>query len=305
MKNVLMKVAVTAAIALSGFSAAQAQEWKQNYKTIRFGITSSENEKDRVARWKGFTAYLEKQLGVKVEIFTAGNYDGVIQALASNQIEFANLGSSAYAAAYTESNGAVEPLLAQVDKDGASGYFSVVTVRCDSGYKSLNDLKGKVLAFADPDSTSGYAVPYFNFVKQGYDPKAFFSATPFSGSHESGVMGVSTKQFDAAATNINTDQAGIPQRMAEKGMIPAGQICIIWKSPEITNGPLTTRKNLPADMVSAVKIAIRDLPKNDPVVYKEITSGNEASNGYVEVDHKRYEWIIEMRDWLRKQRRQG
>ena len=125
------------------------------YKTIRYGITSAENEKDRLARYKGFQAYLEKQLGVKVEIFTAGSYDGVIQALAADQIEFASLGSSAYAAAYTETNGGVEPLLAQVDKEGASGYFSVVTVRCDSGYKSIDDLKGKVLAFADPDFDLG------------------------------------------------------------------------------------------------------------------------------------------------------
>lgn len=309
MKNVLMTVAVTAALAFSALGTAQAQaqtpEWKQTYKTIRFGITSSENEKDRLARWKGFTAYLEKQLGVKVEIYTAGSYDGVIQALASNQIEFANLGSSAYAAAYTESNGGVQPLLAQVDKEGASGYYSVVTVRCDSGYKKIEDLKGKVLAFADPDSTSGYAVPFFNLVKQGYDPKTYFSAVPFSGAHETGVMGVLNKQFDAAATYINTEKSGIPQRMEAKGMIPAGQICRIWQSPEITNGPLTTRNNLPADMINAVKTAIKDLPKNDPAVYKEITSGDETANGYIEVNHDRYQWIVEMREWLRKQRRQG
>ena len=302
MKNVLL-TAVTAALVLAG--SAHAQEWKQSYKTIRYGVTSAENEKDRIARYQGFQAYLEKQLGVKVEIFTAGSYDGVIQALASDQIEFASLGSSAYAAAYTETNGGVEPLLAQVDKEGASGYYSVVTVRCDSGYKSIDDLKGKVLAFADPDSTSGYAVPYFNLVKQGYDPKNFFSAVPFSGSHETGVMGVFNKQFDAAATYINTEKSGIPQRMETKGMIPSGQICRIWQSPEITNGPLTARKNLPADLIAAVKTAVKDLPKNDPEVYKMITSGDETANGYIEVDHQRYEWIIEMRDWLRQQRRQG
>ncbi len=303
MKNVLMTMAATAVFALSG--SAHAQEWKQQYKTIRYGITSAENEKDRVARYKGFTAYLEKQLGVKVEIFTAGSYDGVVQALAADQIEFANLGSSAYAAAYTETKGGVEPILAQVDKEGASGYYSVISVRCDSGYKSLADLKGKVLAFADPDSTSGYAVPYFNLVKEGIDPTTYFSAVPFSGAHETGVMGVFNKQFDATATYINTEKSGIPQRMVTKGMIPAGEICNIWKSPEITNGPVTARKNLPTDMIEAVKTALRELPKNDPAVYKEITSGDETADGYIEVSHDRYQWIVEMRDWLRKQRRQG
>ena len=94
-------------------------------------------------------------------------------------------------------------------------------------------------------------------MKQGYDPKTFFSAVPFSGAHETGVMGVYNKQFDAAATYINTEKSGIPQRMEAKGMIPTGQICQIWKSPEITNGPLTARTNLPADLIAAVKTAMK------------------------------------------------
>jgi len=48
MKNVLMLAAVTAALALS--SQAHAEGWKDKYKTIRLGVLSGENEKDRIAR---------------------------------------------------------------------------------------------------------------------------------------------------------------------------------------------------------------------------------------------------------------
>ena len=304
MKRTLALIAVAAALAVNG--QAHADGWKDQYKTIRFGILSGENEKDRVARYTPFEQYLEKELGVDVQIFTAGSYDGVIQALASDQIEFAFLGSSAYAAAYTETKGGVEPLLASQENDGSTGYYSVITVRCDSGYKSVDDLKGKVLAFADPDSTSGYAVPFFNLVKQGYDPKTFFSAAPFSGSHETGVMAVVNKQFDAAATYVNNETNGIPQRMESKGMIPKGAICRIWQSPEITNGPFTTRKNLPEDLIRDMKAAVKATPEKAPAAYKEMTGGeNSTSKGYVDVDHQRYQWIVEMREWLRKQRRAG
>ncbi|MGV6874146.1 phosphonate ABC transporter substrate-binding protein [Pseudochelatococcus sp. B33] len=303
MKNVLLTVAVTATLALAG--PAHAQDWKENYKTIRFGILSGENEKDRIKRHEKFEAYLEKQLGVDVEIFTAGNYDGVVQAIAADQIEFAEFGSSSYAAAWTETQGGVEPILAEVNAEGSSGYFSVVTVRCDSGYKSIEDLKGKVLAFADPDSTSGYAVPFFNLLQQGYDPNTYFSAIPFSGSHETGVMGVYNKQYDASATSIRSQAAGTPQNMVEKGMVPADSICWIWTSPEITNGPVTARKNLPAELIEAVKIAIRDLPKNDPEAFEEKMGGRSDAVGYVDVNHDRYQWIVDMREWLREQRRKG
>lgn len=158
-------LATTALIALTA-SAAVAADWKEDYQVIKFGILSGENEKDRIARYTPFEEYLERELGVEVEIFTAGAYDGVIQALGADQIEFAFLGSSSYAAAYTATDGKVEPLVTRIRQDGSSGYFSVVVTRCEDGYSSLQDLEGKVLAFADPDSTSGYAVPYFNIAKE-------------------------------------------------------------------------------------------------------------------------------------------
>lgn len=299
---------MTAAAAMLALFAtpvlAQDADWKNDYKTVRIGVTSSENEKDRLARRVAFVDYMKKKLGTDVEIYTAGNYDGVIQALAADQIEFAILGSSAYAAAYTETNGGVVPLLTEQQNDGSTGYFSVIMTRCDSGLDSIEKLKGKVLAFADPDSTSGYAVPYYNLVQQGYDPKTYFSATPFSGSHEAGVQGVVNKQFDAAATNILNDTSGVPQKMIDKGMIKAGEACIIWRSPEITGGPVTARANLPQPMMDEFKAAMMALPTEAPEAFKEMTGGETSTaKGYVPVDHARYQWIVDMRAWLKTQRR--
>lgn len=295
--------ATTALLALAALPSF-AQDWKADYKVVRFGILSGENESDRIARYTPFEQYLEKTLGVEVEIFTAGNYDGVIQALAANQIEFAFLGSSAYAAAYTASEGNVIPLLTSVQEDDSTGYFSIIAVRCDAGYKSVDDLKGKVLAFADPDSTSGYNVPYYNLVQQGYKPEEFFSAIPFSGSHEAGVQGVVNGQFDAAATYINNEKNGIPQRMVGKGMIKEGEVCWIWTSPEITSGPFTARANIPQGLIDEMKAAVMATPTAAPEAYKEMTGAEQSTaKGYVEVDHARYQWIIDMRDWFKAQRK--
>ena len=138
-------------------------------------------------------------MSVEIEVFSASSYDGVIQALGADQIEFAFLGSSAYAAAYTGTDGGVEPLISRLRKDGTTGYYSVVVTRCEDGYRSISDLRGKVLAFADPDSTSGYVVKYYNIAKE-VDPKSFFSAIPVSGSREAGIASVARGTFDAAAT---------------------------------------------------------------------------------------------------------
>ncbi len=303
-----MRFLTATAMALVLGTAAIAGDWKQDYQVIKFGVLSGENEQDRIARWTPFTDYMERELGVEVEVFTAGNYDGVIQAMAADQIEFARLGSSSYAAAYTATNGGVVPFLTPQKADGTMGYFSVVVVKCDSGYEDLADLEGKVLAFADPDSTSGYAVPYFNLVNvEGIDPKEYFAAVPFSGSHEAGVQGVMQGTFDAAATWQNNAIDGRWQRMIEKGMIEAGEICPIWESPEITVGPFTARANLPAQMIEDVTKAIEEFPTKDVEAFnllQNVTDENKNNVvGYVRVDHDRYQWIVDMRAWLREERR--
>ena len=300
-----MRFLTTTAIVVA--MATPALAWQEDYQVLRFGILSGENEADRIERWTPFADYLEETLGVEVEIFTAANYDGVIQAMAADQIEFAWFGSSSYAAAYTATEGAVMPLLSRQRADGSTGYFSIITVRCDSGFESLDDLEGMTLAFADPDSTSGYAVPFYNLVQQGIDPDTYFNAIPFSGSHEAGVQGVFNGTFDAAATWFNNEDSGVYQRMEDGGIIPAGEICHIWQSPEITSGPFTTRVNLPEDLIADMTAAVMAFPTADTEAFDTVHDNAEGNVnntiGYVPVDHERYQWIVDMRQWLRDRRR--
>jgi phosphonate transport system substrate-binding protein len=302
-----MKLLSATALALLAAAPALAQDWKTDYAVVKFGILSGENEQDRIQRYTPLEEYLEATLGVDVEIFTAGNYDGVIQALAARQIEFAFLGSSAYAAAFTATEGQVIPLLSSQNQSGRTGYFSTIVTRCDSGITSIEDLQGRTLAFADPDSTSGYAVPYFNLVQQGIEPTTYFAAVPFSGSHEAGVSGVVNGTFDAAATYEDTELNGVYQNMENKGMIDRDVVCKIWQSPEITSGPLTAHAALPAGLIEAMTAAVEAFPAADPEGFKALTGFDAADEdptvGYVRVTHDRYQWIVDMRAWLREQRR--
>lgn len=300
-----MRFITATALAALIAGPALAEGWQEDYQVIRFGILSGENEKDRISRYTPFEQYLEAELGVEVEIFTAGNYDGVIQAMAADQVEFAFFGSSSYAAAYTAMNGGVEPLLSRLQNDGSTGYFSVVVTRCDSGLDDLASLEGKTLAFADPDSTSGFAVPFFNLVNvEGINPREYFSAIPFSGSHEGGVQGVINGTFEAAATWERNETDGIVARMVTKEMVEAGQVCTIWKSPEITSGPFTARANLPAELKQDMKQAVMDIVEKEPAAFKEMTGGADSTQkDWIEVDHSRYQWIVDMRQWIREERR--
>ena len=294
--------------ALIALISTPALAWKEDYAVLKFGILSGENEKDRLQRNEPLRAFLEAELGVEVEIFTAGNYDGVIQAIAADQIEIARFGSSSYAAAYTATEGGVIPTLTTQNLDGSTGYYSIVVTRCDSGIESLADAAGKVHAFADPDSTSGYAVPYFNMInKEGFVPEEHFGNVTFSGSHEAGVTGVVNGTFDTASTWMDNPENSVYSRMEDKGMIEAGQVCTIWESPEITSGPWTFRSNLPEQLIADVTDAIEKFPTADPEGYKLYSSWTEEDEnpaaGFYRVDHERYQWIVDMRQWIKEQRR--
>lgn len=53
-------------------------------------------------------------------------------------------------------------------KKGVSSYHSVIFVRKGSKIDSLKDLKGKVIAFEDPGSTTGYFLPKAEIMKEGF-----------------------------------------------------------------------------------------------------------------------------------------
>ena len=136
--------------------AARAADMKE----FRIGILGGENEADRLRNYQCFADQLKAALGVeKVSLFPAADYDGVIQGLLGGTLDYAELGASGYAKVYLENKDAVEPILTTVQTDGSTGYHSVMVARKDSGIKTLADMKGKKLGFADPDSTSGYPDP--------------------------------------------------------------------------------------------------------------------------------------------------
>jgi len=152
MKKLLLALVATSA--LSGVAHAQ-----EAITEFNIGILGGENAQDRLNSNECFRAKMEETLGVPVKIFTPADYDGVIQGLLGGTLDYAWLGASAYAKIYLTDPEAVEVKLTKQNADGSTGYYSIGFARKDAGLASMDDAKGKVFAFADPNSTSGYLVP--------------------------------------------------------------------------------------------------------------------------------------------------
>jgi phosphonate transport system substrate-binding protein len=295
----MLKKALFAATALLALAGAAAAE---DLKEFRVGILGGENEADRLRNFQCLSEKLPAAIGVeKVSFFPAADYDGVVQGLLGGTLDYAELGASAYAKVYLANSKAVEPILTTVQTDGATGYYSVMVARKDSGIKKLEEMKGKKLGFADPDSTSGYLVPLVTLPEAiGAPVKEYFSSTGFGGGHENLVLEVVKGNFDAGTTWASGVgefkdgySSGNLRKMVDKGILNMDDLVELWKSPLIPNGPVVVRSSLNDDMKAKFKAFMMGLPKSDPACFSAIQGGDFKSFTEVNVDF--YKPIIDVR----------
>lgn len=282
--------------------AAGERAWKAQIPNLRIGLLGGENEADRMGRYGAYRALLEETFRVPVRLFPASDYAGVLQAYSAGQIEMASLGASGYAGAWLDTNGGVEPILVSEENDGSIAYVAVMVTRADSGITSLEQMRGKSLAWADPNSTSGYLIPRFALRRAGINPESgpYFSRTGFAGGHEQGVIAVLQRQYDAAVTWASGQgevsqgySRGNLRAMVDKGMLNMSDLRIIWTSDPIPNGPLAVRTALPAAFKEDMKMFHLALPKTHPQIYQQIERG--GGTGYREANHAMFQLIVDLR----------
>ncbi|GKX34431.1 MAG: phosphonate ABC transporter substrate-binding protein [Rhizobiaceae bacterium MnEN-MB40S] len=296
----MFKKALLATAALLTIAVGSAQA--EDLKVFRIGILGGENEADRLRNFQCLSETLPEAIGVeKVSLFPAADYDGVIQGLLGGTLDYAELGASGYAKVYLTDPKAVEPILTTIQTDGSTGYYSVMVARKDSGIKTLEDMKGKKLGFADPDSTSGFLVPSVSLPGDiGMPVDEYFAETGFGGGHENLVLEVVKGNFDAGTTwasGVGKFEDGYTSgnlaKMVDKGILDMGDLVQVWQSPQIPNGPIVVRTSMDGDMKQKFKAFMMALPESDPECFSAIQGGDYK--GFTEVDEDFYKTIIAAR----------
>ncbi|MBN9434662.1 MAG: phosphonate ABC transporter substrate-binding protein [Bosea sp.] len=270
-------------------------------KVFRIGILGGENEADRLRNYQCLSDHVSKTLGAEVKLFPAADYDGVIQGLLGGTLDAAELGASGYAKVYLTDAKAVDPVLTTEQTDGSTGYHSIMIARKDSGIATLAESKGKTLAFADPDSTSGYLIPTVTLPKDlGMPVAEFYSKTDFAGGHEQVVLAVLDKKFDVGVTwtsGVGDFKDGYTsgnlRKMVDKGALDMKDVVELWQSPLIPNGPWVVTNTVPAEEKAKFVELLTGLPKSDPACFEAVEGGEYK--GFVKVTPEFYEPIFAAR----------
>jgi phosphonate transport system substrate-binding protein len=230
--------------------------------TLIFAYTPVEDPEVYRKVWDGFLRHVEKVTGKKVVFFPVQSNAAQIEAMRAGRLHVGgfNTGSNPIA---VNCAGFV-PFAMMAAKDGSYGYEMEIITLADSPIKTARDLQGKTLAFTAPTSNSGYKAPAallqseFNLL-----PDKDYT-TAFSGKHDTSILGVANKDYDAAAI-ANT----VLGRMIARKVVDGGKLRSIYKSQTFPTTGYGYVHTLKPELAEKVKQAFFTFPWEGSDLKKE------------------------------------
>jgi phosphonate transport system substrate-binding protein len=191
------QLAATLATALAVAAGAPAAA----QSSLHLVLTPSQKPTDLLATGEEFAQVLRKLVGVPVRVTVASDYAAVIEALRNRSADLAFVHPGGDVLASREARATI---VAKNLWHGKASFTARIYVRRESGIKSVEELRGKTIAFVDPASSSGYIYPMVLLIKRGLvrnrDPKTFFKEVVFSGAHDASMRALLNGHVDAIAS---------------------------------------------------------------------------------------------------------
>ena len=171
---------------------------------------------------------------------------------------------SPFPAVFVWQHADVEPILRRW-KRGSDVYRSVVFTRADNGVESVDDLAGKIIAFGEPFSTSGFLMPKAALVSAGLrlvnyeDPAASIPRDRvgyvFSNDAENTMFWVLKQKVVAGAVNADYYEALAGDRISE--------LRILHTTEAVPRNVVCVRNSLDPMVVQAIEDLLLEMHLSD------------------------------------------
>jgi len=263
-------------------------------KELKVQFVPSQAAETLQAKAKPLEKLLGDRLGIPVSVTVSTNYNVIVEAMASKQVDVGFLPPNGYVVAHDVKKAA--DLLLQAQRfaiDDATGkeipgklvdfYKAQFVVKKDSPIKKFEDLKGKKVAWQDVTSSAGYIYPALELKKVGLNPDKDTVGMVVKG-HDKGVMAVLNGDVDAAATfqdARNTVVKDVPDVFEKTRVILTGA--------EIPNDTISVRSDMDPAFREKLAQAFIDIGK-DPEGSK-IIFDVYSHRGYVKSDDKKFDVV--------------
>lgn len=202
-------------------------------------------------RWR---RYLEAHIGRPVHFVQRGSYREIVDLLLNGSVDAAWL--CGYPLMLYENRLSV---VAVPRYQGAALYRShLIVPSTDTSTKQVLDLKGRVFAYSDPLSNSGYLVPRAEIALGGQQASTFFRRSFFTFSHRKVVDAVRAGLADAGAVDgyvWDTIATQYPDNVVG--------LRVAWRSVPHGFPPVVARRNWALDQARQLGEALLAMQSSD------------------------------------------
>ena len=267
-------LALAAGLALS-FTALAAQA----ADVLKVSAIPDEAPTELLRKFKPLGAYLEKELGMKVEFVPVADYPAVVEALATDRLDLAWLGGFTFVQVRLKTGNAIPLVQREQDAQFTSKFISA-----NPDVKSLADLKGKSFAFGSVSSTSGSLMPRYFMLQDGIKPETFFSRVGYSGAHDATAAWVQAGKVDGGVLN-----ASEWDKLVAAGKVDTSKVKVFATTPAYYDYNWTVRGTLDPALTAKIKQAFLALDPANPE-HKAILDLQAASR-FIDTKPENYKGI--------------
>lgn len=216
-----------------------------------------------LAEQRELERYLSGKLGTPVQVIIPLSAGVIMEGFRNGTVDVGYL-SSTLAAQATDA-GVADILLAD-ELDGATHYSSYWLALADKPYSSVEDLRGKPVAFASKTSTSGFLIPAWDLYKRGLiTPRGGLEGYFGRGNIYYGVGYVSAVD---RVLNGDAEAAAVSDYVFERDKhlteAQRGRLKVVARQGPVPTHTLSSRRSLPAADRAKVLAVLQGLNDDNP-----------------------------------------
>ena len=267
-KQVLLVMLVLFSLVLALAGCGEAKLGTEDNPIVMAFVPSLDSQ-EVLASGDAIANMLEEETGLVVKPNVGTDFAAVREAMGAGQAHIGWLNTFNYILA-SEKYDVDVGLVTQ--RYGGTSYKGQINVGVDTGITALEDLKGKVMCWVDPNSTSGYIIPRIMLQANGIDPDNDFAQTVEAGSHDQVIIAVYNGDCDAGATfddardNVEDDFPDVKEK-----------VLVLATTPDIPNDSVSFVKDFPAEMRQQIIDAL--------LAYAQTDAGKEALNTLYDIEN--------------------
>jgi phosphonate transport system substrate-binding protein len=252
-------------------------------RPIRFGLTPV-IVADQAKLLEAWRTYLQKRLGRPVTFVVRENYSDTMELIKHDLLDFAWVSDYPYVT--LEQTHRARLLVTPIHHNSATYHALLIVPVADQVTTSIFDLEGKIFAYADANSFTGYLVPRSELQTGGKNPAKFFRKTFFTHGHQRVVEAVAIGLANGGMVDgfIWESLARLRPSLTEKTRIVA-------QSGEYGFPPIVARQSISPTEAAAMRKVLIDMAddREGAALLADLNI-----DGFADGDRHLYDEVLEM-----------